>query len=121
VWGGEDNNPPDYGKVYISIAPKDSETLPQVEKDYIIAEYLKPKNVVSITPTIVDPTYTYIFLEVFFKYNPNITNLSSDALANKVRETITLYNNDELKRFDGVFRHSNLLRQIDITDVSIIN
>jgi len=121
VWGGEDNNPPDYGKVYISIAPKDSETLPQVEKDYIIAQYLKPKNVVSITPTIVDPTYTYIFLEVFFKYNPNITNLSSDALANKVRETITLYNNDELKRFDGVFRHSNLLRQIDITDVSIIN
>lgn len=121
VWGGEDNDPPDYGKVYISIAPKDSETLPQSEKDFIIAQYLKPKNVVSITPTIVDPSYTYIYLEVFFKYNPNITNLSADALANKVRETIRQYNNDELKRFDGVFRHSNLLRQIDTTDVSIIN
>ena len=121
VWGGEDNDPPDYGKVYISIAPKDSEGLSSTDKDFIISQYLKPKNVVSITPEIVDPTYTYIFLEVFFKYNPNVTDLSRDALANLVRETIRSYNTNELKRFDGVFRHSNLLREIDNAEVSIIN
>jgi hypothetical protein len=121
VWGGEDNDPPDYGKVYISIKPRDAEVLTAGDKELIIGQYLKPKNVVSITPTIVDPAYTYIYLEIFFKYNPNLTNESRDALAIKVREAIRTYNNNELKRFDGVFRHSNVLATVDDADPSIIN
>ena len=121
VWGGEDNDPPDYGKVYISIKPRDAEVLTATDKELIIGQYLKPKNVVSITPTIVDPAYTYIFLEIFFKYNPNLTNLSRDALAINVREAIRSYNANELKRFDGVFRHSNVLAAVDESDPSIIN
>lgn len=121
VWGGEDNDPPDYGKVYISIKPRDAETLSDEDKAIIVGQYLKPRNVVSITPTIVDPAYTYIFLEVFFKYNPNLTNQSADSLEAIARESIRSYNNNELKRFDGVFRYSNLLTQIDNSDPSIIN
>ena len=121
VWGGEDNDPPDYGKVYISIKPRDAEVLTATDKELIIGQYLKPKNVVSITPTIVDPSYTYVYLEVFFKYNPNLTNQSRDALAILVREAIRTYNNNELKRFDGVFRHSNVLAAVDQADPSIIN
>lgn len=121
VWGGEDNDPPDYGKVYISIKPKDSETLSDLDKELIISQYLKPKNVVSITPEIIDPTYTYIFLEIFFKYNPNLTDASAEALSIIVREAIRDYNDNELKRFDGVFRFSNISSQIDESDVSIIN
>ena len=74
VWGGEDNDPPDYGKVYISIAPKDAETLSSTDKEFIKSQYLKPKNVVSITPEIVDPAYTYIDLQIFYKYNPNVSD-----------------------------------------------
>lgn len=121
VWGGEDQDPPDYGKVFISIKPKDAEVLTSLEKETIIGQYLKPKNVVSITPYIVDPSYTYIYLEVFFKYNPNITDLSKNALENVAREAIRTYNNNELKRFDGVFRYSNLLNQIDNSEVAILN
>ena len=121
VWGGEDNDPPDYGKVYISIKPRDAEVLSATDKELIIGQYLKPRNVVSITPTIVDPAYTYVYLEVFFKYNPNLTNQSRDALAILVREAIRTYNNNELKRFDGVFRHSNVLATVDDSDPSIIN
>jgi hypothetical protein len=121
VWGGEDNDPPDYGKVYISIKPRDAEVLTATDKELIIGQFLKPKNVVSITPTIVDPAYTYVFLEVFFKYNPNLTNQSRDALAILIREEIRSYNNNELKRFDGVFRYSNLLSTVDDADPSIIN
>ena len=121
VWGGEDNDPPDYGKVYISIKPRDAEVLSATDKELIIGQYLKPRNVVSITPTIVDPAYTYVYLEVFFKYNPNLTNQSRDALAILVREAIRDYNNNELKRFDGVFRHSNVLANVDNADPSIIN
>jgi len=121
VWGGEDNDPPDYGKVYISIKPKDAETVSAADKITIISKYLKPKNVVSITPTLVDPTYTYVYLETYFKYNPNQSDLSLDSLENLVREKIKKYNTDELKRFDGVFRHSKLLKSIDAASVAILN
>lgn len=121
VWGGEDNDPPDFGKVFLSIKPKDAETLSFEDKQLIIGQYLKPKNVVSITPEIVDPTYTFIFLEVFFKYNPNLTSDSATELAIKVRDSLKSYNDNELKRFDGVFRHSNVLATIDAADASIIS
>ena len=113
VWGGEDNSPPDYGKVYISIKPRDAEVLTLTDKELIIGQYLKPRNVVSITPTIVDPAYTYIYLEAFFKYNPNLTNASADALAIIAREAI--------RDFDGVFRFSNINSKIDTSDPAIIN
>ena len=121
VWGGEDNDPPDYGKVYISIKPKDAEVLTDADKTLIISQYLKPKNVVSITPTIIDPQYTYVYMDVFFKYNPNVTALSSDALAAAIREVIRTYNTDQLKRFDGVFRFSNINAKIDETSIAILN
>ena len=121
VWGGEDNDPPDYGKVYISIKPKDAEAVSAADKITIVSKYLKPKNVVSITPTLVDPTYTYIQLEVFFKYNPNHSDLSLDSLESLVRDKISTYNDNELKRFDGVFRHSQLLKEIDKASVAILN
>ena len=121
VWGGEDNDPPDYGKVYISIKPKDAEVVTEADKTLIISQYLKPKNVVSITPEIVDPKYTYIYLDVFFKYNPNVTALSADALEEQAREVIRTYNNDQLKRFDGVFRYSNVISKIDTSSVAILN
>lgn len=121
VWGGEDADPPDYGKVFISIKPKNAETVPEGDKQLIIGQYLKPKNVVSIEPVLVDPDFTYIYMNVFFKYNPNVTNLSTDALENAVRENIRDYNDSELKRFDGVFRSSNLLTRIDDTNSAVVN
>lgn len=121
VWGGEDNDPPDYGKVFISIKPKDGEALDFTNKEFIKAQLLKPKNVVSITPEIVDPTFTYINLEIFYKYNPNQTDLSPSSLQEVVRTAISDYNDNELKRFDGVFRYSNVLNIIDNCEPSIVN
>ena len=120
-WGGEDNDPPDYGKAYISIKPILAETLTQAEKDDITGSILKGKNVVSITPEIVDPNYTYLELDVFFKYNPNLTDRTSVELTSVVRDTISDYNFNNLNKFDGVFRHSQLLKLIDSADPSIQN
>ena len=120
-WGGEDNDPPNYGKVYISIKPLTAETLTLAQQTEITSVILKGKNVVSITPEIVDPNYTYIELDVFFKYNPNLTDRSSVELSSVVRDTISDYNFNELNKFDGVFRHSQLLRAIDNADPSIQN
>ena len=121
TWGGEDNDPPDYGAVYISIKPIVNETLSTAEKNQIMNTILKGKSVVSITPVIVDPNFTYLELDVAFKYNPNLTDRSSVELTSVVRDTISDYNFNELNKFDGVFRHSQLLKAIDNADPSIQN
>tara|TARA_R110002074_G_scaffold103364_4_gene223104 strand:- start:594 stop:2462 length:1869 start_codon:yes stop_codon:yes gene_type:complete len=120
-WGGEDNDPPDYGKAYISIKPILAEKLTQAEKDEITGTVLKGKNVVSITPEIVDPNYTYLELDVFFKYNPNLTDRTSVELTSVVRDTISDYNFNQLNKFDGVFRHSQITTLIDAADPAIQN
>ena len=121
TWGGEDNDPPDFGRVYIAIKPLLADTLTEDEKTEIIGSILKGKNVVSITPEIVDPNFTSLELDVNFKYNPNLTDRSSVELSSVVRDTITDYNFNNLNKFDGVFRHSQLTRAIDNSDPAILN
>lgn len=121
VWGGEDNDVPDYGKVYISIKPLSAEVLTAEQKTTIKTNILKPKNVVSITPVLVDPDYTYIDLEVFFKFNPNKATVTASGLATSIRNTLVAYNNDTLKDFNGVYRDSNVGKLIDDTNVAIIS
>ena len=121
TWGGEDNDPPDYGKAFVAIKPLTSSVLTAAEKDEIKNTILKGKNVVSITPEILDPNFTFLELDVFFKYNPNLTDRSSSDLQSVVRDTISDYNFNNLNKFDGVFRHSQLLKNIDNSDPSIQN
>lgn len=121
VWGGEDNDVPDYGKVYVSIKPLSAEVLTEAQKTTIKTNILKPKNVVSITPVLVDPDYTYIDLEVFFKFNPNKATVTAAGLATSIRNTLVSYNNNTLKDFNGVYRDSNVGKLIDDTNVAIIS
>lgn len=121
VWGGEEQAVPEYGKVFLSIKPGNAETLTEVQKQFIKDSILKTKNLVSITPEIVDPDYTYIKLEVFFKYDPNLTSLTAGELKDQVIATITNYNNTNLKKFDGVFRASQVTTLVDATNPSILN
>ncbi len=121
TWGGEDNDPPDYGRVYISIKPLLSNALTDAEKSDITGAILKGKNVVSITPQIVNPNFTNLELDVAFKYNPNLTDRSSVELSSVVRDTVSDYNFNNLNKFDGVFRHSQLTRAIDSADPAILN
>ena len=121
VWGGEENDPPEYGKVFVSVKPKNAATLTASEKAFIKDSILKPKNIVSITPELIDPAFLYIKLGVFVKYDPNLTSLTAGELTQKVRQVISDYNDTNLKKFDGVFRHSQLLGEIDNADTSILN
>jgi len=121
TWGGEDNDPPDYGSVYVCVKPVTSNVLTTAEKENITTNILKGKNVVSITPILVDPNFTNLSLEVFFKFNPNLTDRSSVELTSVVRDTIDDYSLNELNKFDGVFRHSALLQDVDNSDPAILN
>ncbi len=121
VWGGEEQAVPEYGKVFLSIKPKNAQVLSDSEKQFIKDSILKTKNLVSITPEIVDPDFTFIKLEVFFKYDPNLTSLTAGELKNAVIATITNYNDTNLKKFDGVLRASQVTTAIDATNPAILN
>ena len=121
TWGGEDNAIPDYGKIYICIKPNTADVLTPAEKISITGSILKGKNVVSITPEILDPNYSYLELDVIFKYNPNLTDRTGADLKSLIQDTIDDYSLNNLNKFDGLFRHSALLKLIDNADPSILN
>ena len=120
VWGGEDNAPPVYGKVFISIKPHGADVLTTDQRNRIV-EYLKGKKVMSIFPELIDPEYLTLTLDVFFKYNKNMITLNNGQLENAIRDVIQKYNDNTLQSFDGIFRYSALTGGIDKYSPSILN
>ena len=121
VWGGEDNNPPIYGKTYICIKPKEASKLTNLQKEFIKNNILDSRNIVSITPEIVDPEFFNIKVTSFVHYNPRATTKTAAQIETLVKESIMRYNDDDLERFDSVLRYSKLTKIIDETDPAIIN
>ena len=120
VWGGEDNDPPIYGQVFLSVRTKSGVNLTQAQKNSI-AEDLKKYNVASIRPTFINPEVTKIKLRTDFKFDSKTTTKSVGDIETLIRTTITNYNNSDLQNFDVVFRHSKLSRLIDASDSSILS
>ena len=98
TWGGEDQAIPDYGKAFICIKPTTATTLDPDEKISIINSILKGKNVVSVTPEIIDPDYSYLELDIYFKYNPNLTDRTSADLVSVVKDTVDDYSLNKLNK-----------------------
>jgi len=121
VWGGEDNEPPVYGKVFISVLPKEGEVLTQDEEQELLDEVIRPKSVITVTPELLDPEFLNITTETFFKYDPSRTNLTREQLESKVVRAIRDFNDNELGKFDNVFRYSRYLQVIDESDDAILN
>jgi hypothetical protein len=119
VWGGEDNVPPSYGKVYVSIKPKTTDILTDIQKQYILNDVLKTKKVVSITPEIVDPEYINLEVSTSVYYNPRLTAYSATDIQSMVVQIIKDYNNVYLNSFAGIFKFSNLSSKIDAAEQSI--
>jgi hypothetical protein len=121
VWGGEENDPPTYGKAYICIKPKTGDTLTQSTKQIIIKDIIKSKSLVSIIPEIVDPEILFISVNSSVYYNPKITTRSSDTIKSIVIDTIKNFNTSNLNKFDSVFRESALSTLIDTSESSIVS
>lgn len=120
-WGGEDENPPIYGKVFLAIKPKSGYTITEAEKQRIINNYIRNRNVVSIIPEIVDPEYLYIKLDVRIDYNPKLARTTETALRSDAYDAIMMYNGQRLSSFDSVFRLSNLQTALERVDKSFVS
>jgi len=129
VWGGENGsfNPvtgvsdiAEYGKVFISVKSTTGLNLNEVQKAQLVTD-LSPYTVASISTVVVDPAIINLILNVNFKYNASATTQSEESLANLVNSTITRFNENYLKVFNSVFRHSQFTSLIDTTDSAILN
>jgi uncharacterized pyridoxamine 5'-phosphate oxidase family protein len=119
VWGGEDNDPVVYGKVFISLKTKQNYALTNADKEYIKDTLIRNRNVVTVTPEIIDPDYTYIRVVGKVNYSPTLTTLSENQLQALVKAAIYDYNDNELSDFGAVFRKSKLQAYIEAADKSI--
>ena len=120
IWGGENHIPKSYGKVFVSIKPRDGLYLSEEDKTFIYS-FLRPRSVLTIQPVIVDPYYIRLSLDVLVKYNRNLTDLSKTELEEKIKSYIVEYNDTTLESFDKVFTYSTLLSNVIRQDPSIVN
>jgi hypothetical protein len=121
IWGGEDNVPPTYGRVFIAIKPVSGEVLTATEKTNLIEYVIKPKKILTTTIEMVDPEYIYLLIDVNVKFDSGKTTLTSSSLQSAVLNVITNYNTNELTDFAKYFRYSRLSRLIDVAERSILN
>lgn len=121
VWGGEENDPIMYGKIFVSIKPKENYALSRYEKERITEKIIRERSVLTVFPEIIDPDYVYIKSKIRVNYNPRLTSKSENQLKEAVRLAVLNYRNTYLTQFNSTFRKSVLQRFIDDADQSIIS
>jgi hypothetical protein len=118
AYGGEEMNPPEYGKVFVAAKPKNSEFLSQSTKDSLIRS-LKKYTVAGIELNFVDINVVYVELYSVVYYNSNFVG-SVDDLKTKVVNSLQKYaDSPDLNKFGGRFKYSKCLRVIDTTSNAI--
>ena len=121
VWGGEELDPPQYGKVLISVKPKSGLTLTTEEKLYLTNTILAKKNMVAITPDIVDPEYLYLKFTLDTTYNSTLERMSGDGLMELIKSKVVDWSSENLGKFEQNFRPSKFVAEIDKLSNSILN
>ena len=119
AWGGEDDDPAVYGKVFIAIKPASGAVLSGSTKAWIQDTILGKRNVVGVTPVVRDPDYLYLKINSTVKYDSGMTTNSASTLKSTITSTITGHGLTALKDFDKAFRYSNLIKKIDESEVSV--
>jgi hypothetical protein len=120
VWGGEDETPPTYGRVYVALKPKQNYYLSDTEKQRIIDEIIAPKAVVAVQTIIRDPEFLYLLISPTITYDPKKTTLTTDQLRTGIRNAILEYKTTYLDKFDSKFILSKVQEAVDATDSNSI-
>lgn len=120
-WGGEDNNPPEYGKVFIAIKPENRAALTQAEKNAIIKSLTRDRSVVGVIPQIVDPNVLYVIINCDAKVDVVKNKGSINQLKSKIESAIDNYILTNLDVFDADLIANELENEILKTDSSLLS
>jgi len=120
AYGGEDANPPQYGRIFVSIDLKGVDGLPKIkESEY--KKFLKTRSSVAMEPLFVSPDYTYLKVSSNVKYNINKTGLNPEDIRTYVIASIQSYAFNNLNNFARTLRYSRIVNDIDNAEASIIS
>lgn len=119
VWGGEENDPPEYGKVFCAIKPDSGLALNPSEKQKIIENFIRPKNIISVQVEIVEPAYIGLIVASSVNYFSQKTTNTKDMIKNLVVNKIKDFRSKYIVGFDSDFRYSKFVSEIDSADPSI--
>ena len=119
IFGGEDQEPPEYGKVFIVLKPTDQSYLTSLTKQKIIAD-LKKYVVASVEPKIIDPSILYVEMNSKIYYNGVATDQTTSQIRDKVIGGVQSYlDTSDTEKFNGKFRYSKMVGVIDDVDINI--
>ena len=119
IFGGEDQDPPEYGKVFIALKPKDASYLTSLTKNDIV-EKLKKYVVASVEPKLIDPSILYVEMMSKIYYNSLSTDQTPSQIRDKVIGGVQSYlDTSDTEKFNGKFRYSKMVGVIDDVDKSI--
>ena len=118
AFGGEEMSPPRYGKVFISVKPRNGDFLSDQTKRELIQK-LKSFAVAGIVPEFIDLKYLYVELQTSAYYNTNLTK-DSENLKTGISKALTQYSRSiDVNKFGGRFKYSKSVSLIDSVDASI--
>ena len=119
IFGGEDQDPPEYGRVFIALKPKDASYLTSLTKNDIV-EKLKKYVVASVEPKLIDPSILYVEMMSKIYYNSLSTDQTPAQIRDKVIGSVQSYlETSDTEKFNGKFRYSKMVGVIDDADKSI--
>ena len=120
VWGGEDNIPAIYGKVFISMQPQAGYVISDADKQTILNGVLEPRMPVGLIPEFVDPDYIQLGLGVTATYDDKLTTLSPDALKSLVVTKIENFFDTQVNQLKKNFYISKLTREIGLVSDAVV-
>ena len=123
AWGGEDNVPKQFGKVFVSLQFKDNipSSTKTDTKAKIVSELSDNLAIVSIDTEFTDPVDTFLETTTTFNFDPDQTSSSLQNMQTQVDDAIINHFSTKLNRFDSVFRKSILLSTIDGLSPAILD
>jgi len=120
AYGGEDANPPQYGRIFLSIDLDEVDGLPKI-KEAEYKKFLRSRSSVAIEPLFVSPDYTYLYVNTNIKYNINLTGLNPEDIRTYVIDSILNHASINLNNFGRTLRYSKFIRDVDSAETSIIS
>lgn len=120
AYGGEEETPPQYGKVIVAVDLKTTDELPPSRRN-VYRQFIKQRSPLAIDPVFITPDYTYVLVNSKVKYNINETSLSTEDIKALVISTIQNHNTQNIDGFNKTLRYSRLIADIDDSDLSIVS
>jgi hypothetical protein len=121
VWGGEENVPPAYGKVFISLKPYAGFNISSDVENNIKNTILKERQVLTVTPEFIEPDYIYLNFIIEAKVNKNLTSYTNSQISSLIRAELNTYFQTSLQQFEKPFYFSQLLGNLSGVDNSVVS